>query len=105
MQINDAQIGAMINYSLGEIKQKTKVSDSIPNPVKKVIRDVKASCSCTNVNHLNDRINFTYEAPEIQQKTMEHPVWKGYLEIYKLITITYTDLTTEAIQIHAKIVP
>jgi hypothetical protein len=58
-------------------------------------RDIKrasSSCGCVEILNVNGRnLLFSYKAPEIMQKTKDHPMYKGYLEVSKLVKVLDTE--------------
>ena len=90
-----------IRISLGTIKERRKVTDSVVAPFEDV-RSVSVSCDlCLKAYHKDGRIHYTYKAGEVKKKLRFHP---GYSTSEVRIYVTNTVGKTVTIILSAKIV-
>lgn len=90
-----------IKVSLGTIKEKRKITDSVKAPFEDV-KTVNVSCDlCLKAYYKDGRIHYTYKAGEVKKQLRFHP---GYATSSARIYVTNTEGKTVTILLSAKIV-
>lgn len=90
-----------IKVSLGTVKEKRKVVDSVIAPFEDV-KTVNVSCDlCLKAHYKDGRIHYTYKAGEVKKKFRFYP---GYSTSDVRIYVTNTEGKTVTILLSAKIV-
>ena len=91
-----------MKFNLNKIKQGTSISTKIAYTGNKTISRIEPSCGCMDAYYKDNFIHLNFRAGMIPHIAI---VNQGYQQIYKYITVYYTDNTSEKIKVEGYIIP